>query len=94
MRTIASAVSASVWLFAARAIAGNENGAVYKSPLPGNDLKVPEMGAPINARMGRNTWAAFTGTNDKGHSRDSPLERGHAGPEGCDCVPPVDRAMG
>ena len=23
------------------------------------------MGAPINARMGLNTWAAFTGTNDK-----------------------------
>jgi Domain of Unknown Function (DUF1259) len=24
-----------------------------------------EMGATINARMGLNTWAAFTGTNDK-----------------------------
>src|SRR5262249_52763587 len=24
-----------------------------------------EMGAPINARMGLNTWAAFVGTNDK-----------------------------
>src|SRR4029079_16135698 len=24
-----------------------------------------EMGAPINARMGLNTWAAFGGTNDK-----------------------------
>src|SRR5580765_2805692 len=24
-----------------------------------------EMGAVINARMGLNTWAAFTGTNDK-----------------------------
>ena len=23
------------------------------------------MGAPINARMGLNTWAAFVGTNDK-----------------------------
>jgi Domain of Unknown Function (DUF1259) len=30
-----------------------------------NDLKVVEMGATINARMGLNTWAAFTGTNDK-----------------------------
>jgi hypothetical protein len=29
------------------------------------DLKVVEMGALINARMGLNTWAAFTGTNDK-----------------------------
>lgn len=27
--------------------------------------KVVEMGATINARMGLNTWAAFTGTNDK-----------------------------
>ena len=26
-------------------------------------LKVTEMGAPINARMGLNTWAAFVGTN-------------------------------
>ena len=24
-----------------------------------------EMGAPINARMGLNTWAAFVGTDDK-----------------------------
>ena len=24
-----------------------------------------EMGSPINARMGLNTWAAFTGTNEK-----------------------------
>jgi len=27
-------------------------------------LKLTEMGAPINARMGLNTWAAFVGTND------------------------------
>jgi hypothetical protein len=33
--------------------------------LPRNDLKVVEMGATINARMGLNTWAAFTGTNEK-----------------------------
>jgi hypothetical protein len=44
---------------------GDQNGAVYKFTLPRNDLKVVEMGATINARMGLNTWAAFTGTNDK-----------------------------
>ena len=44
---------------------GEQNGAVYKFTLGRNDLKVVEMGAPINARMGLNTWAAFTGTNDK-----------------------------
>jgi hypothetical protein len=44
---------------------GEQTGAVYKITLPRNDLKVIEMGAPINARMGLNTWAAFTGTNDK-----------------------------
>jgi hypothetical protein len=27
------------------------------------DLTLTEMGAPINARMGLNTWAAFVGTN-------------------------------
>jgi hypothetical protein len=44
---------------------GEQNGAVYKFTLPRSDLKVVEMGALINARMGLNTWAAFTGTNDK-----------------------------
>jgi len=44
---------------------GEHTGAVYKFTLPRNDLKVVEMGAPINARMGLNTWAALTGTNDK-----------------------------
>ena len=44
---------------------GEQNGAVYKFTLPRNDLKVVETGATINARMGLNTWAAFTGTNDK-----------------------------
>src|SRR3954447_1937432 len=44
---------------------GEQSGAVYKITLPRNDLKVVEMGAPINARMGLNTWAAFTGTKDK-----------------------------
>jgi len=43
---------------------GEQNGAVYKFTLPRADLKVVEMGATINARMGLNTWAAFTGTNE------------------------------
>jgi hypothetical protein len=45
--------------------AGEQTGAVYKFTLGRTDLKVVEMGAPINARMGLNTWAAFTGTNEK-----------------------------
>jgi hypothetical protein len=44
---------------------GEQTGAVYKFTLGRNDLKVTEMGATINARMGLNTWAAFTGTNEK-----------------------------
>ncbi|TAK18822.1 MAG: DUF1259 domain-containing protein [Acidobacteria bacterium] len=44
--------------------AGEQNGAVYKITLGRADLAVKEMGATINARMGLNTWAAFTGTAD------------------------------
>ncbi len=44
---------------------GEQNGAVYKITIGRDDLKLTEMGAPINARMGLNTWAAFVGTNDK-----------------------------
>jgi hypothetical protein len=43
---------------------GELNGAVYKITIGRDDLKLTEMGAPINARMGLNTWAAFVGTND------------------------------
>jgi hypothetical protein len=42
---------------------GEQNGAVYKITIGRNELKLTEMGAPINARMGLNTWAAFVGTN-------------------------------
>ena len=42
---------------------GEQNGAVYKITIGRDDLKLTEMGAPINARMGLNTWAAFVGTN-------------------------------
>jgi hypothetical protein len=44
---------------------GEQTGAVYKITIGRSDLKVAEMGAPINARMGLNTWAAFTGTDAK-----------------------------
>ena len=44
---------------------GEQSGAVYKFTLGRSDLKVTEMGAVINSRMGLKTWAAFTGTNDK-----------------------------
>jgi Domain of Unknown Function (DUF1259) len=44
---------------------GEQNGDVYKITIGRDDLKLTEMGAPINARMGLNTWAAFVGTNEK-----------------------------
>jgi hypothetical protein len=50
------------------AIAGHEGeqtGPVYKITVGRDDLTIAEMGAPINARMGLNTWAAFVGTNDR-----------------------------
>ena len=42
---------------------GDQSGAVYKITVGRDDLHIEEMGAPINARMGLNTWAAFTGTD-------------------------------
>jgi hypothetical protein len=42
---------------------GEQTGAVYKITIGRDDLKVSEMGASINARMGLNTWAAFVGTD-------------------------------
>jgi hypothetical protein len=44
---------------------GDQSGAVYKITVGRDDLKLTEMGAPINARMGLNTWAAFVGADDK-----------------------------
>ena len=43
---------------------GEQNGSVYKITIGRADLKLTEMGAPINARMGLNTWAAFVGTDE------------------------------
>jgi hypothetical protein len=43
---------------------GDRNGPVIKFTIGRDDLKIREMGAPINARMGLNTWAAFVGTDE------------------------------
>lgn len=43
---------------------GEQTGEVYKITIGRSDLKLTEMGAPINSRMGLNTWAAFVGAND------------------------------
>jgi len=42
---------------------GEQNGQVYKITIGRDDLKLKEMGATINARMGLNTWAAFYGSD-------------------------------
>ena len=42
---------------------GEQTGAVYKITVGRDDLNLREMGAPINARMGLNTWAAFFGSD-------------------------------
>jgi hypothetical protein len=64
--TAAPAASTSIDTAALAKIVGTEGeqtGAVYKITIGRADLKLTEMGAPINARMGLNTWAAFVGTN-------------------------------
>ena len=42
---------------------GEQSGAVYKITVGRDDLKLKEMGASINSRMGLNTWAAFFGND-------------------------------
>ena len=42
---------------------GETTGAVYKITIGRPDIKMMEMGAPINARMGLSTWAAFYGSD-------------------------------
>jgi len=42
---------------------GEQSGQVYKITVGRDDLKLKEMGAPINSRMGLNTWAAFYGSD-------------------------------
>jgi hypothetical protein len=41
---------------------GEQSGPVYKITIGRPDIDLREHGAIINARMGLNTWAAFTGT--------------------------------
>lgn len=43
---------------------GERSGAVFKITIGRPDIDTREHGARINARMGLNTWAAFTGTDD------------------------------
>ena len=43
---------------------GEQTGPVYKITVGRDDLAMKEHGATINARMGLNTWAAFTGTQE------------------------------
>src|SRR5258706_9034845 len=43
---------------------GEQNGPVYKITIGRDDLKLREMGASINSRMGLNTWAAFFGSDN------------------------------
>jgi hypothetical protein len=42
---------------------GEQTGPVYKITVGRDDLKLKEMGANINSRMGLNTWAAFFGSD-------------------------------
>ncbi len=42
---------------------GETTGEVYKITIGRPDIKMVEMGAPINARMGLKTWAAFYGSD-------------------------------
>ncbi len=44
--------------------AGELSGSVFKITIGREDLKLQEMGATINARMGLNTWAAFVGSDE------------------------------
>src|SRR5262249_44532756 len=43
--------------------AGEQTGPVYKITIGRDDVKLKEMGAEINPRMGLNTWAAFYGSD-------------------------------
>ena len=44
---------------------GEQTGPVYKITVGRDELKLKEMGALINARMGLNTWAAFYGNDQQ-----------------------------
>lgn len=42
---------------------GEQSGPVYKITVGRPDVHLKDMGAPLNARMGLNTWAAFYGSD-------------------------------
>jgi hypothetical protein len=42
---------------------GEQNGMVFKITVGRDDLKLKDMGRPVNARMGLNTWAALYGSD-------------------------------
>ncbi|HZO88181.1 MAG TPA: DUF1259 domain-containing protein [Chthonomonadaceae bacterium] len=65
---------------------GEQTGSVYKITIGRDDLKLREMGATINARMGLNTWAAFVGTNENAAIAGDIAMLGHE-------VQPVLRAL-
>ncbi len=44
---------------------GEQSGSVYKITVGRDDLSLKEMGAQIGARMGLNSWAAFTGSDSQ-----------------------------
>ncbi len=44
---------------------GEQAGSVYKITVGRDDLSLKEMGAQISARMGLNSWAAFTGSDSQ-----------------------------
>jgi hypothetical protein len=67
--TTAAAASSSTTIDTAKiaqivGVQGDQSGAVYKITIGRDEMRLTEMGAPINARMGLNTWAAFVGTNE------------------------------
>jgi hypothetical protein len=44
---------------------GEQSGPVYKITIGRPDINLREHGAAINSRMGLNTWAAFSGSDDE-----------------------------
>jgi len=61
--TITAGTMDTAKLAAVIGAAGEQNGQVFKITMPRPDIKLTEMGANINARMGLNTWAAFFGSD-------------------------------
>ena len=62
--TVAAGALDTAKLSATIGAPGEQTGQVYKITIGRPDIKLKEMGAMINARMGLNTWAAFFGSNE------------------------------